>query len=127
MSRGSFGNGLREALFQRCQPLTALGISLIGLGERNVGGGDHPDLLAHVIEGQHFVEEEQASIGNSKLIFGVVGQALDLAHRIVSKESDGAGGERRQSRDARRLMSAERFAQNMENVAFNARGAPSLR
>ena len=124
---GQFGQRLRQALLQRRQPLHGLGIRFIRLGERDVGGGDHPDLLADVIEGQHFVEEQQAGVGNTEFVLGVVGQSLDLAHRIVGEESDRASGEGRQSGDAGRLVAAERVAQHVEDVALDARGAPGLR
>ena len=51
-----------------------------------------------MVEGQHFIEEEQARIGNAQFILGVIGQALDLANGVVGKKTYCTGSERRQSR-----------------------------
>ena len=118
----SLGSGWARRFSSLSRRLTAL---VVGVGRLAVGdvGGDHqPDLLAHVVEGQHLIEEEQAGVGNAELVFGQRGQALDLAHGIVGKEADRAGGERRQAGQARRLVAAERVAQHGEDVAFDARG-----
>ena len=42
-------------------------------------GRDDPDQISIRLEGQHFVEEKQAGIGNSKFVGGLLRQALDLA------------------------------------------------
>ena len=55
-----------------------------------------------------------------------VGQALDLAHGIVGKEADGAGGERGQARQPRGLVAAERIAQHGEDVALHVGGLAAL-
>ena len=70
----SFGSGFARRFSSAVQPLHGLGVGFIGFGERDVGSGDHPDLLAHVIEGQHFVEEEQAGVGNTQLILAQLGR-----------------------------------------------------
>ena len=41
--------------------------------EGDVGGDDEADLLADVVEGQDFVEEEQAGVGDAELIGGGAG------------------------------------------------------
>ncbi len=50
-----------------------------------------------MIEGQHFIEEKHAGVGDVQLILGQRGQALDLAHRVISKVADSARREGRQS------------------------------
>ena len=55
-----------------------------------------------------------------QLVFRQVGQALDLAHGVVGEVADGAGGERGQARQARRLVAAERVAQHRKDVSFDA-------
>ena len=75
-----------------------------------------------MVEGQHFVEEQQARVGNAQLIFGrQLGQPLDLPHGIVGKKAHCAGGEWRQPVQPRRLVSAERVAQHGKDVAVDVR------
>jgi hypothetical protein len=83
-------------------------IGVGGLAARHVGGDHQPDLLAHVVEGQHLVEEEQAGVGNAQFVLGQLGQPLDLADRIIGKEAHRPGGKRRQPLEPRRLVAAER-------------------
>ena len=79
-----------------------------------------------MVEGQHLVKKEQAGVGNAELVLGACGQALDLAHGIVGKEADGAGGKRGQARQPRGLVAAERVAQHGEDVALHAGGFAAL-
>ncbi len=72
-----------------------------------------------MVEGQHLVEEEQAGVGNAQFVFCANRQPLDLAHGVVGEEADCAGGERRQARQARGLVAAERVAQHGEDVALD--------
>ena len=76
-----------------------------------------------MIEGQHFVEEHEAGIGNAQFVLGELRKALDLAHRIVGKDAHRARRKWRQPRQARRLVAAERIAKHGKYVAFDARGA----
>ncbi len=75
-----------------------------------------------MIEGQNLVEEEQAGVGDAELVLGNGWQPFDLAHGIVGKEANGAGGEGGQSRQTRGLVAAERVAKHGEDVAFNVGG-----
>ena len=79
-----------------------------------------------MIEGENLIEEEQAGVGNVQFIFGQCGQPLDLAHRVISKVADGAGGEWGQSLQARGFVAAERIAQNGKDVALDVRGLAAL-
>ena len=72
-----------------------------------------------MVEGQHFVEEEQAGVGNAQLIFGQLGQALDLAHGVIGEEAHGSGGEGRQAGQARGLVAGQRAAQHGEDVVLD--------
>ena len=121
-----FRQRLREALFELDEPLHGFGIRFSGLGERHVGSDHHPDLLAHMVEGQHLVEEEQAGVGNAQLVLGVAREPLDLADGVVGKKADGAGGEGRQACEACGLVAAQRLAQHVEDVAFDVGGPSGL-
>ncbi len=116
------GSGSVEALFQLVEALDGAIVGGRGIAARDIGRDHEPDLLAHMIEGQHLVEEEQAGVGNAELVFGARGQALDLAHGVVGEEADCAGGERGQARQARGLVAAERVAQHGEDVALECAG-----
>ena len=65
-----FGQRPRQPLLQLCQPGHGIGIGIARFAARYIGGNHQPDLLTHMIEGQHLVEEEQACVGNSQLVFG---------------------------------------------------------
>ena len=73
-----------------------------------------------MIERQHLVEEHQASVGHPKLVLRQRRQPLDLADDIVGKESHRAGGERRQARQPRRSVAAERLLQLGKDIALKA-------
>jgi hypothetical protein len=87
------GSGWARRFSSLSRRLTASVIGLAGFAAGDVGGGYEPDFLADVVEGEHFVEEEQAGVGNAELVGGERGQALDLADRVVGEEADGSGGE----------------------------------
>ena len=97
-----------------------------GRFEGHVGGHHHPDLLANVVEGEHFVEKEQAGVGNTEFVCGLLRQTFDLADCVISEITNGAGSEGGKAGQARGLVAAERVAQRGENVAFHVGGAPSL-
>ena len=119
MCEASFGQRLREALLQPVEALDGFVVSAGGFAARDVGGDHQPDLLAHMVEGQHLVEEEQAGVGNAEFIFGQLRQPLDLADGVIREKADGAGGEGRQALEPRRLVSAQRAAQHGEDVAIH--------
>jgi hypothetical protein len=117
-----FGQGPREALFESREALDGVGVGLsLGL-QRDVGGDDEVNLFADVVEGQDFVEEEQAGVGDVQLVGGGCGQLFDLADDVIAEEADGSGGEGRQAGNAGRGVSAERFAEDGEDVAFDLDG-----
>ena len=122
----SFGQGQAQVLFQFVEALDGAIVGGSGVAARDIGCHDEPDFLAHMVEGQHLIEKEQAGVGNAELVFGARGQALDLAHGIVREEADSAGSERGQARQARGLVAAERVAQHGEDVALHAGGFAAL-
>ena len=93
-----------------------------GVAARDVGRHHQPDLLAHVVKGQHLVEEEQAGVGNAQFVLGQLRQQFDLADGVIGKKAHGSGGERRQPLQPRRLVAAERAAQHGENVILGLDG-----
>ncbi len=115
---GQFRQRLRQAFLQAVEADDGLFVSAGGFAAGEVGGDDKPDLFAHMVEGQHLVEEEQASVGYAEFIFGQIRQALDLTDGVISEEADGAGGEGRQALEAGGLMSAQGAAQHGEDVAI---------
>ena len=121
-SIAAFWKGQVEAFLQLVEAFDCAVVRDRSVAARDVGGDDEPDLLAHMVEGQHLVEEEETCVGNAQLVFGARGQALDLAHGIVGEVADGAGGEGRQAGEARRLVAAERVAEHGEDVALCTRG-----
>ena len=125
---GSLGRGWASRFSSFVQPLHGLVRRLRQAYRRgHVGRHHQPDLLAHVVEGQHFVEEQQAGIWNAQFIFCQLGQPLDLAHRIVSKKAHCPGRKGRQSRQPRRLVPASASAQHGEDVAFESGRSSGLR
>ena len=117
---------LRKAPLQPVKTLDGVVVGSSGGALRDVRRDHKHDLLANVIEGEHFVEEEQAGVGDAQLVFGRLWQPLNLADRVIGKEADSSGGERRQSLQARRLVAAERVAKDGKDVAFNLRGLAAL-
>ncbi len=75
-----------------------------------------------MIEREHLIEKQQARVGNAEFVLGVFRQPLNLANRVVSKESDRARGEGRQSRQPCGIVPAERLAQHVKDVAIDLRG-----
>ncbi len=76
-----------------------------------------------MVEGQHFIEEHQAGIRHAEIVFGQLGQTLDLPHHVIGKEADRARGKGRQPGDARGLMSRQQLLQQREDVALARIGA----
>ena len=120
-ARRHLGQRLRQSLFQPGQSLQRPGIRLVGRIERDVRRHHQPDLLAHMVERQHFIEEHQARVRHAQFILGVFRKALDLPHRIVSKDAHRARSERRKPRQPRRLVSSQRIPQHREHVALEPR------
>ena len=119
LAAGQLGQRLGQALFQLVEPRDGFVVRVGRLAARHVGGDHQPDLLAHMVEGQHLVEEEQAGVGNAQLVLGQLGQALDLADGVVGEKAHRAGGKGRQPLQPRRLVAAERAAQHGEDVALD--------
>jgi hypothetical protein len=71
-----------------------------------------------MVEGQHFVEEEQAGVGDAEFVFGQHGKFLNLADSIVCKKAYGASGEGGQSWQARWLVAGEGSPKHGEYVVF---------
>lgn len=95
---GSFGaldvgEGAREGALEFVEALDGLFVGLGGSGFGDVGGFDEPDLFADVVEGEDFVEEEEAGIGYSQLVGGEGWEALDESDGVIGEEADCAGGE----------------------------------
>ena len=120
------GQRLLHALFQFGQALERGAVGALRLFQRYVGGDNHPDLLADVVEGQHLVEEEQAGIGDTELVLGFAGQPLNEAHCVIGEKADRARAEGWKACDARRFVAAECIAERCEGVAFKMRGALAL-
>ena len=71
--RGQVRQRLRQALLQLVEALDSAIICSGRVAARHVCRDHQPDLLAHVIEGQHLVEEEQTGVGNAQLVLGASG------------------------------------------------------
>ena len=110
---------LREALLQLVETFDGAIVGGSRRALRHIRRDHEHDLFAHMIEGQHFVEEKHDRVGNVQLVFCEGGQALDLAHRIVSEKAHSAGRKRGQPRQARGFVAAERVAKHGEDVALN--------
>ena len=119
LGRGQLGQRLGEALFHAVQAGDGFVVRVGGLAAGHVGGDHQPDLLAHMVEGQHLVEEEQAGVGHAQFVLGQLRQPLDLADGIVGEKAHGSGGEGRQALQPRGLVAAERAAQHGEDVALD--------
>jgi hypothetical protein len=70
----SCGQGQRQAFLQLVEPLDGAIVRGSGVAVRDIGRDDQPDLLAHMVEGQHLVEKQQAGVGNAELVFGARGR-----------------------------------------------------
>ena len=85
----------------------------------DIGRGYQPNLFADVIEGKHFVKEEQAGIGNSQLVGCQFGQSLNLAHRVIGEKAHRSGGEGWQAGQARGFVAGQGAAQHNKDIVFN--------
>jgi hypothetical protein len=82
---------------------------------RNVGGGDDVNLMAQVIESQHAIEEHQHTIGQGKIVLGVLADSFQLANRVVGDVANGTGGETWQFRERRWMMLPEQLFQDWQH------------
>ncbi len=80
-----------------------------------------------MVEGQHFMEEHEAGVGQAQIVFRLLGDALDLPHYIVGEEAHSAGSEWRQSCNVSRLMAAEEFLHQRKDVALGLASLAILR
>ena len=115
---GDGGQGLGEALFEFGEALDGLVVGVGGFAAGDAGGDDEPDLFADVVKGEDFIEEEQAGIGDAKLVFGEGGEALDLADGVVGEEAYGTGGEGGQAGQTGGLVAREGATEESKDVAF---------
>ena len=79
-----------------------------------------------MVEGEDFIEEKQAGVGDVEFVRSGGGEFLDLTDDVVAEESDCAGGEGRQTGNVRGGVSAECFAQDGEDVALEVDDALAL-
>ena len=110
------GQRLGEAFLQLIEPLD----STVVRGRRfqlgHIGRDHQPNFLAHMVECQHLVKEEQAGVGNAQLVFGQFRQALNLAHRVIGKKAHRTGGKRRKPRQTRGLVPSQSPPQHGKDV-----------
>ena len=81
--RRQLGQGLREMALKLIKPVDGLAVRVSRLAARHVGCNHQPNLFADVVEGQHFIEEEHASVGDAQLVLGQIGQSLDLPNCVI--------------------------------------------
>src|SRR5208337_4484333 len=93
-------------------------ISLARRFRADVGGRNDVHLVPQVVEGQQAVIEGEDAIGQTEIVLGALGQALELSHHVVGEISDAAGGERRQLGQSCRLELPQTIAQQLDHTAL---------
>ena len=116
----------RQPLFQLVQPLHRALVGPFPLLACQVGRHHQVDLLLHMIEGDHLVEEHQAGVRRAQLVLRQRRQPLDLPNDIVRKKSHRPGRERRQPGKPCRFMPAQGPLQLFKDVALKAAAAALL-
>src|SRR5450631_4432002 len=74
-----------------------------------------------MVEGQNLIEKRQARVRDLKLVLRQLGQALDLPHCVIRKEAHGASSKGWHPRKPSRLVTAESFAQHLEDIPLDMR------
>ncbi len=110
---------LRELAFQCGEPLECGGVGCFRRLRSHIRVHNQQQLLLHVVEGDHLVEESQTGVGYLEIVLGAGGEALDLANGVVCEEADGTGGKRRQSSNMRRGMTGKRGLQRRKDIALD--------
>src|SRR5688572_23645753 len=82
-----------------------------------IGGGNNMDLMPQVVEGQQAIKEEEAAVRHMQIVFCRTGNALKLAHKIVSYKTDSAGSEGRQIGHVRGTVLAQKFAEHGDRTS----------
>ncbi len=116
---GAFRQRLRELAFQCGEPFERGGVGRLWRLRAHIRVHNQQQLLFHVIEGDHLVEEGQTGVRHLEIVLGASGEALDLANGIVCEETDGAGGKGRQSSNMRRRVAGQRGLQRGKDIAFD--------
>ena len=122
-----FWQRLGEAFFQSAKAPQSVVVCLSRRNQRHVRRHDEPDLFAHMIERQHFVEEHQASVGKAEFILCLRRKLFDLADGVVGENAHCAGRERRQARQPGRPVSPQGLPQHRKHIAFDAGGSLPFR
>ena len=74
------------------------------------------DLVAQVIEGEDTIEEHQDTVGDIKIVFGVVADIFQLANDVIGAIADGSGGEGREAFNLGGPMLVEKFLDDLEDA-----------
>ena len=98
------GNARGKPLLQRIQPSNRPFVRPLTSPPRQVGCGNQVNLLLHMVERQHLVEEHQAGIRNTQLIRRRLRQPLDLPHHVIAEKSHSSSRKRRQTRQPCRCV-----------------------
>src|SRR6185312_5644523 len=109
---------LRELLFNAGNVTHGAGIGLLGRLVAHIGRGNDEDLMPNVVKRQQPVKEHEHAVRQFEVVFGSLREFFQLAHGIVRKEADGAGGERRQSGKVSRFVLTQQAVQNFKGIAF---------
>src|SRR6202521_1295758 len=92
---------------------------------RNIGGCDNVNLMAQVIEGEQAIEEHQHTIGQGKIVLGVLTDFLQLANRVVRKITHRARREPWQAGEGSGTMLPEQLLHNWQDAALALLTSPS--
>jgi hypothetical protein len=79
---------------------------------------DNPQTVLHVIESNQAVIEHEHCIVKADFVAQALGKALDEAHHVVAEIADGAGDERRQTREPDRAETLDALAQEGNGIAL---------
>src|SRR5260221_5179785 len=74
--------------------------------------------MLHVIERIEPVKEHEHRVKEADLVTQALGQSLDEPHHVVAEVANGAGNERRQSRQTHRLKTLDACSQKRNGIFF---------
>src|SRR5260221_2599474 len=74
--------------------------------------------MLHVIERIEPVKEHEHRVKEADLVTQALGQSLDEPHHVVAEVANGAGNERRQSRQTHRLKTLDACPQKRNGIFF---------